>query len=134
MARKQANTCEYIAQAIAKAARTVIQTMSATGTERAENAGPRMGGPIMKQPTFNWSAKDKYVKLRSKLEVKNILQNVNTSQMERVSIIRNWLSQQSLQILETTAQGEQEAYNEEGLFKVLNKKFKPQYNETIKTL
>ena len=77
MANKQANTNEYIAQAIAKAARVAAQIMSAAGTARAENARPRMSGPIMKQPTFDWSAKDKFAKLRNfKLEVKTCLKTL----------------------------------------------------------
>ena len=38
----------------------------------------------MKQPTFDWGAKDKYAQLRNlKLEVKTMLQNLNTRQIER---------------------------------------------------
>ena len=52
MANEQTNSNGYITQAVAKAARVAIQTMSAAGTERKENAGPIMSGPIMKQATF----------------------------------------------------------------------------------
>ena len=53
--------------------------------------------------------------------------------MERVLIIK--LAKQSLQLLETLTQAEQEACDdEEGMFEKLNKKFKPQYNETRKPL
>ena len=31
------------------------------GVARAENVGSRMSGLIMKQLTFDWSAKDRYV-------------------------------------------------------------------------
>ena len=61
MANEQINTNEYIAQAVAEAARAAIQTMAVAGTTRVKYAGPRMSGPIMKQLIFNWSAKDKYV-------------------------------------------------------------------------
>ena len=72
MASKQKSTNEYIAQAVVKAARVAIQTMSMACTARGEHVEPRMCGPIMKQPTFHWSAKDNYAKLRNfKLEVKN---------------------------------------------------------------
>ena len=63
-----------------------------------------------------------------------MLQNFNLSQMERVSIIRNWLGRQGLQLLETLKQAKQETCNDEGLFKTPNRKFKLQYNETIKSL
>ena len=77
MANEQTNTNEYITQAVVKAARVAMQTMSTARTARAENTGPRMSRPIMKQPTFDCSAKDKYTKLRNlKLEVKNMLKNL----------------------------------------------------------
>ena len=63
MANEQANTNGCITQALAEAARAAVQTMAMAGTAREENVGPRMRGPIMKQPTFYWSAKDKYAKL-----------------------------------------------------------------------
>ena len=90
----------------------------------------------MKQPTFDWSAKDKYAKLRNfKLKVKNMFQNFNISQAEKVLILKNWLGRQGLQLLETLMEAEQESCNnEEGLFKILNTKFKLQYNEIIKSL
>ena len=68
-----------------------------------------------------------------KLEVKNMLQNFNINQAEGISPIQNWLGRQGLQLLET--QTEREACNDEGdLFKILNNKIKPQYNETIISL
>ena len=71
MTAAQTNTNIYRKQAVTKAAGAAIQTMSEASTAKAENMGPRMGGPIMKQRTFDWSAKDKYVELRNfKLEVK----------------------------------------------------------------
>ena len=74
MTSEQTNVNEYRAQAVAKAARMAIQTMSAAST--GENVGPRMCGPMMKQPTFDWSAKEKYAELRNtKLGVKNMFQN-----------------------------------------------------------
>ena len=83
MASKQTNTNEYIEQAVVKAARVAVQTMSSAGTARAENMGPRMSRPIMQQPTSDWSAKDKYAELRNfKVEVQNVLQNCNISQNE----------------------------------------------------
>ena len=73
-----------------------------------------MSGPIMKQPTFGWGAKDKYAKLRNiKLEVKDTLQNFDISQTERELIIKNRPGRQSLQLLEILMQDEQEAYSDE---------------------
>ena len=136
MANEQVNTNEYTAQPVAETARAAIQTMAVAGTAKAEKAGPRMSGPILTQPTFDWSAKDKYAELRSfKPKVKIMLQNLNISQMESLSIIKNCLPRQGLQLLEILTQAKQEEGNyEEDLSKILNKAFKPQYNETIKSL
>ena len=90
----------------------------------------------MKEPPFNWNAKDKYEELQNlKLEVCNMLQNYNLGKTEKVSIIKNWLCREVLHLIATFTQNEQEACNnEKGLFDTLNRKFKPQYNETIKSL
>ena len=113
MASEETNTNEYIAQAVAKAVRVSIQTMFMAVTARTESVGPRMSGPIMKQPTFDWSTKDKYAKLRNfKLEIKSMIQNFNISQTERVLIIKKWLGRQGFQLLETLTQAEQEACND----------------------
>ena len=65
MENEQSNTNEVIAQAVAERARVTIQAMAAAGAEITQNAGPRLGGPIMKQPTINWEAEDKYNELRN---------------------------------------------------------------------
>ena len=52
-----------IAKAVAVATRIVIQTMAKSQTQRVPNtAGPKLGGPTLKQPNFNWEAADKYNK------------------------------------------------------------------------
>ena len=69
-ANEQTNSNEYIAQTVAKAARVAKQILSVTGAARTENAGPKMSGPIMKQPTLYWSSEDRYDELRNfKLKV-----------------------------------------------------------------
>ena len=71
MVNEQTNASEYIVQAIAKAARVTVQTRAMAGTARAANPVTRMSRPIMKQHTFDWSAKDNYAELRNfKLDVK----------------------------------------------------------------
>ena len=63
-----------------------------------------------------------------------MLQNFNFGQTERVSYIKNWVCREGLQLIATLTQEEQEACNDEkDQFKIQNKKFKPQYNETIKS-
>ena len=60
---EQSNANEMIAQTVAEAARVIIQAMTTTRAERTQNVGLRLGRPIMKQPTFNWEAGDKYNEL-----------------------------------------------------------------------
>ena len=105
-------------------------------SRKNKNVGPRLGQPIMKQPTFNWEAEDKYNELKNfKLAVINIFKSYSTLQAEQIAIIKIWLGRKGLQFLETLTQAEQEKYNTtEGFFTILNSKFKPQYNETIKSL
>ena len=54
MASKQTNANEAIDQAVAEATRAAIQAMAVGEAERAQNAGSRLGGPTMKQPTFHY--------------------------------------------------------------------------------
>ena len=52
-------------------------------------AGPKIGRPTMKQPTFNWEADDKYNELKTfRLEVNNILTMYNTLQTEQLEIVK----------------------------------------------
>ena len=65
----------------------VVQAIAMASTEnnkRVHNAGPKIGGPLMRQPTFNWSCTDKHTELGTfKFEVKNMFQNYNINQAER---------------------------------------------------
>ena len=65
MANKQISQSEFIVQTVAKVARVAIQTMAAASTSRQDNAGLKTSRSIMRQPTFNWSTKDKYDELRN---------------------------------------------------------------------
>ena len=55
-------------------------------------AGPKIGRPFLKQSLFDWSARDKYVKLRNfQMEVNNIIITYNTNNAEKLPIVMNWL-------------------------------------------
>ena len=59
-------TSEAIARAVAEATRIALQTMTEAQAERTHDAsGPKLGGPSMKQPTFDWNAQDKYSELKT---------------------------------------------------------------------
>ena len=90
----------------------------------------------MKQLTFDWNAEDKFSELRTfRLEVNNVLSTYNTPQTDKLAVVKNWLGSKGLHYLETLTTAEKEMCNTlEGLFETLANKFKPQYNETIKSL
>ena len=70
-------------EAIAKAVlrrqpELMIQTMVELH-QRQEVQGPKLGGPAMKQPQFNWEAGNKYTEWKAfMLEVRNMLSTYNT--------------------------------------------------------
>ena len=65
---------EAIVKGVAEAMRVTIQAFAETAAEQPHSmTGPKIGGPAMKQPTFNWDAEDKYSELKTfRLEVNNI--------------------------------------------------------------
>ena len=99
-----------------------------------QNMGPK-GGPMMKQPTFNWDNEDKCNELKNfRLEVYNIFKSYSIPDIEKTALIKSWLGTKGLQLLEVPTQAEEKCEMSKGLFKTLNDKFKLQYNEIIKSL
>ena len=64
MATVQTNAKETTAQAVAGATSVAIQFMAVARAEKTQNVGPKLGGPIMKQLTSDWSSTDKYAELQ----------------------------------------------------------------------
>ena len=125
-----------VAKAVAETMRAAIQAMAKTAAEWPQGmAGPKTDGPAMKQPTFNWDSEDKYSKLKTfKHEINNILFTYNTSEVEQLAMVKNWLGKKGLPFLETLMNAEKVTCDMlEGLFYMLNSKFRPQFNETIKS-
>ena len=103
MPSEQTSENHFIAQEVAKAPRAAIQTMATP-----VNTRPKMSGPIMKQPTFHRSTNEKYAELRNfMVQVSGMLQNVNLGQTEGVSVIKNWLGREGLQLIVTLTQEEE---------------------------
>ena len=90
MDSEQAIANKMIAKAVAKVTRAAIQAMAAVTAKRPQSmAGPKIGGPAMKQPIFNGEADDKYSKLKTfRLEVSNILTTYNTPQTEQLAMVK----------------------------------------------
>ena len=64
MASEQAITNEATAKTVVVATRVTIQAMTTAIAERPQSmAGTKIGGPAMKQPSFNWEADNKHSKL-----------------------------------------------------------------------
>ena len=84
------NTNEAVELAVSEETRAGIQVMAVAKAERTQNAGTRLDGPMLKQPTFNWEAEDKYNELKTfKLELNNIFILYSMPQAEQISIIKN---------------------------------------------
>ena len=128
---------EVIAKAVAEATSIVIKTMAEMQTQRITSAsGPKLGGPPLKQPNFNWEAPDKYTEWKAFiLEVRNVLSTYNAQETDKIAMVKNWLGRNGLHYIESLTEGRKEPCSTlEGLFAMLAAKFSPQYNETIKSL
>ena len=128
---------KVITKAIAEATRVALQMMAEAQVQRTQNAaGPKLGSPTLKQPTFDWEVPDKYTELKTfKLDASNVLSTYGMPEAEKLVVVKNWLWRNGLHYLETLMPAEKEACNMlDGLFDTLATKFKPQYNETIKSL
>ena len=137
MASDQAIANEAIAKAVVEVMKAGIQAMAAATAERPQSvAGPKIGGPAMKQPSFNWEADEKYSKLKKfRLEVNNIISTYRTPQAEQLAIVKNWLGRKGLQFMELLTHAEKDRCNTlEDLFIILTNMFRPKFNETIKSL
>ena len=67
MESEQTNITDAIDQTAAETARVAVQVMATAKTnnsQRLQNVESRIGGYIMKQPTFDWKADDKYSELK----------------------------------------------------------------------
>ena len=111
---------EMITKAVAEATRVAIQTMVETQVQRMPSTtGPKLGGPTLKQPNFNWEATDKYTEWKVFiLEVRNMLSTYNAQEIDKISMVKNWLGRKGPHYIES----------------LLATKFRPHYNETIKLL
>ena len=79
-----------ITKAVAEATRIAILTMAETQAQRVPNAaGPKLGGPTLKQPNFNWKAPDKYTEWKAfSLEVRNVLSTYNVQEADKITMVK----------------------------------------------
>ena len=126
---------EAITKAVVEAMCIAIQTLSEVQNQRAEDRrGPKLSGPVLKEPQFNREATDMEWK-EFRLEVRNVLSTYNAQEQDKITMVKNWLGRKGLHYLESLTETEKHACNTlQGLFDMLAAKFKPQFNETIKSL
>ena len=81
---------EVITKAVTEAARIVIQTMAEIQSLKIPNvAGPKLGSPFLKQPTFDWEATDKYTEWKAfVLEVRNVLLTYNAKEPDKITMVK----------------------------------------------
>ena len=62
-----ANDEMRITQVASEVIRAVIQAITAANMENStrQSMGPKVSGPMMKQPTFSWDMEDKYNQLKA---------------------------------------------------------------------
>ena len=79
---------EAVARAVAEVTTIALQTMVEIQAQRSPNAaGPKLGSPTLKHPTFDWNAPDKYVELKTFiLEVRNVLSTYNALEADKIAI------------------------------------------------
>ena len=64
-----------------------------------------------------------------------MLSTYNTQEQDKIVLVKNWLGRKGLHYIESLTEEEKEACSIlQGLFHTLAKKFRPQFNETIKSL
>ena len=124
--------------------KAVVQAMAVAGGESNSGArsdpmstGPKLVGSLLKQQIFSLGATDKYMELKNlRLELNSLIRIYSMFSTKKWQLSNHWLGRQGLQFIETLIQAEHERCNTmgEGLFDILNNKFHPQHNETIKFL
>ena len=131
----QAAMNDMIAKAVEEATRATIQTM-VESHQGQEDQRPKRGGPVMKQPQFNWDAADKYTEWKAfVLEVRNVISTYNAHKQEKIAMVKNWLGRKGLHYIESLTEVEKQACGTlPRADRHPSQKFRPQYNETIKSL
>ena len=143
MVTDQTAITQTFAQAAVETLKAAVQAIAVAvneGSSRARrntaSTEPKIHGPTLRQPAFDWGLADKYTELRNfRLEVNNILQSYNVNNTERIAVIKNWLGRQGLKLIEIFTQAVQELCNTvDGLFDTVSKKFYLQHNKMTKSL
>ena len=64
-----------------------------------------------------------------------MLSTYNAQEQDKIALVKNWLGRKGLHYIESLTEEEKQACSTlQGLFDTLAKKFRPQFNKTIKSL
>ena len=131
----QATMNDAIMKEVAGATRAAIWTMVELHQVQ-EDQRPKVGSLALKQLQFNWDVADKYTEWKAFiLEVRNVISTYNAWEQEKIVMVKNWLGRKGLHYIESLTKVEKQACGTlQGLIDTLAKKYRPQYNETIKSL
>ena len=124
------NMSNVIAKVVADTTKIAIQTMADMQVQQIDSQyGPRLGGPALKQPIFNWEATDKHTEWKAfMLKVQNVIPSYNLQEGEKITIIKNWLGRRGLQCIDSLTQEEKWACETfEGLCSTFVEKFHPAF-------
>ena len=78
-----------VTQMAADATSTAIQVIAAANIENStrQSVGPKVGGPVMKQPTFKMDTEDKYDELKNfRLKINGVFKLYNMPDIENIAI------------------------------------------------
>ena len=131
----QATINDVIMKVVTEETRATIQTM-VESHQGQEDQRSKVGGLALKQLQFNWDMADKYTEWKAFiLEVRNAISTYNAHEEEKIAMVKNWLGRKGLHYIESLTEVEKQACGTlQGLIDILAKTFRPQYNETIKSL
>ena len=81
---------EVIAKAVAEATRVGIQAIAEVQSQRSKGQqGPKLTGPALKQPQFNWEATNKNTEWKAfVLEVRNIISMYNAQEQDKIAMVK----------------------------------------------
>ena len=78
-------------KAMTEVTRVAIKAVAETQAQRMPNtSGPKVGGPVLRQCSFNWEVTDKYIDWKAFiLKVRNVLTTYNLHEMDKIAMVKN---------------------------------------------
>ena len=98
---------EAIMKAVTEVTRVAIKALAETQAQRMPNTtGPKIGGPALRQLSFNWEATEQYTEWKAFiLEVRNVLATYNLQETDKIAMVKNWMGRKGLHYIESLTEG-----------------------------